>query len=579
MWNVYCLAIVLVLFETTGKFIQVAEDYTLGPKSGWHKRSFVLFFPENHSAPIAIHGRTNEPLSHETMDVTFDGLDDVPKKAAIDRITNHKQLKDIKALNNSYRRSVPDGQRSVLFVHMNYTDSVPSCDPMCIYHQMYGINVASGTEGTNELFKSVSRNRLTFPASDGAVVSIAMSSAAANLTGCPVESMATKSLEEWSTLSRTIHFGGADVTMPIDPAEFDHIVFYIPQNIGSFQCSWAGTAYVNACNEDTNEYCRAWMRSSLAATLAHELGHNIGLHHASADYSDDRTSIDEYGDESDVMGSALFPISFNAPHLDALGYHDSEKETYFIDNFFACEVKTHTVHLAAVTRDPIASEHRLLKFYRAPSTAEQSDTANYCATSSCDCGSTWKTTLFYSSSLSVQRVEHTFYYVSYRAATTLDAYLDSSLQHKVFVHQYAPSPEAYYVDRTMLVTTLRAGQSWSPATGGFTLTTSNYSTTGATVSFSTDCSVRPSCNDCPSYACSDPVTSSTTQSVASRGKSASDAEQSSASNSEQSSASNSSSSFPPWAIAVIVIGGITALVAVGLYARTINERRFYEMSM
>lgn len=564
MWNFCCLAISLLSLGSKGKFVQVAEDYTLGAKSEWYKRSFVVFFEENNGIPVAIHGRTTEMLSHDTMDVTFTPMPILPKTAAVDRIAQHEQLINVTPLHRVRRRSVPDGQRSVLFVHLNYTDSVPSCDPMCIYHQMYGINVALGTEGTNELFKSISRNRLTFPASDGAVVSILMPNAAGSLSGCPVETMAADCLSAWPTASKIIHFSGADVTLPIDPASFDHIVFYVPQNILTFQCTWAGSAYVNACNEETNEYCRAWMRTSSASTLAHELGHNIGLHHASTDVLDDRTSIGEYGDASDVMGSAVYPISFNAPHLDALGYHHSATETYFVDNFFSCEAKTHSVHLSAVTRDPGASEYRILKFYRAPSSAEQSDTSNYCSEYSCDCGSQWKTTLFYSSSLSVQRLEYTYYYVSYRASTTLDTYLDSSLQHKVFIHEYAPNPTSYWVDRTMLVTTLSAGQSWSSARGGFTLTTSNYSTTAATVSLSVDCTVRPSCLDCVSYACSDPITTSSTNTPGE-------------SDTEQSVASDSSSSFPPLAIAGIVVGAV-AIVALGMYL-TRDSRLFYERQM
>ena len=42
-----------------------------------------------------------------------------------------------------------------------------------------------------------------------------------------------------------------------------------------------------------------------ASTIAHELGHNLGLGHASADFTDTGANVQEYGDPSDVMGSAL----------------------------------------------------------------------------------------------------------------------------------------------------------------------------------------------------------------------------------------------------------------------------------
>jgi hypothetical protein len=73
-------------------------------------------------------------------------------------------------------------------------------------------------------------------------------------------------------------------------------------------CWWSGLAELGGR--------RSWINGGSCnnpTLLAHELGHNFGMHHASSPGS-------EYGDDSDVMGTAGPLRGFNAPHLIAAGW-------------------------------------------------------------------------------------------------------------------------------------------------------------------------------------------------------------------------------------------------------------------
>lgn len=517
----------LVLLSSPGRILSIAEDYTDGPRESWHRREIVVFWEDNATEPVEVYGKTSGPLLGGRVDARLGGTDSRKLVSFTDRIEKRGRILETRKLSDKKtRRSVPDGDRSILIVMLNYTDTTPAdyCDWHCVYDQMWGVDITQTTQGTNEFFKAISFNRIGFPASDSALVSIAMGTAASDISGCPVETMASSAVSQWSTLTRVSHFVGSTVSAGYSPGDFDHVAFYLPANTGTFQCLFLGSAYVNACNDATNVYCRIWMRTSSASTLAHELGHNIGLHHATDDPNDDRilaSASDEYGDGSDVMGSASHVVSVNRPHLEALGYHTgrtgSADATLTVDNFFACSTDLRTIVISATSLDPVdvpTGQVSAVRFFRVPSTSEQSDTSAYCASHTCECGSSWRTTLFYDSEFSVQRVEYIYYYISYRSSTTgVDANLGASLQQKVYVHTYSPNTSSYWVDRTFLVATLGSGQTKALSRTGATISVTAANATAATVTLQFDCAsgtTRPSCSECSEYACSDPITSSST---------------------------------------------------------------------
>jgi hypothetical protein len=507
------ILLLLLAISDHGRIVRVAEDYTSGPLSTWHKRSLLLFFPENATDPVVVHGRTPGPLPVGDAEVELGSID---SSKPTDRFKHHYRLKSAEPGQVRRRRSVPDGERSLLIVMLNYTDSTAFsyCDNDCAYTKMW-----SSGSSVNEFFKATTFNRIHFPASAGAVYSIAMGTDASSLSGCPVDTMASVALDNWNTFTKHKHFRGSDYSSDSEvvPSNFDHVAFYIPASIGSFQCHWAGSAYVNACNEGTNRHCRLWLRTTSVSIFAHELGHNIGLHHAASDPDDDRIigSHQEYGDDSDVMGSSSNIVYFNRPHLEALGYHTGRNavtnSTLFIDNFFNCTTGTTTVSLGATAVDPFDSKkYTAIKFYRVPSSSEVSDTTDYCGSIDCGCGHQWKTTLFYDLEYNVQRTEYIYYYISYRDATSIDSNLATS--GRFYIHSYAPNPTSYWVDKTYRVAVLASGESWSSSRTGVTVTAG----TGTDVSISFTCasgSNRPSCSDCPAYTCSEPISTSSTSST------------------------------------------------------------------
>ena len=539
-----------------GRIVRVTEDYTLGPVSTWHKKSLILFFPDNATEPIVVHGKTADPLPIGNADVE---LGPVVQTRPQDRFKTHRKLKSAHATKDRKRRAVPDGERSILIVMLNYTDLMPSsyCNHNCVYNKMW-----SPASSVNVFFKEASFYRISFPASAGALYSISIPKATTSLAGCAVDDMGNDALDNWNSYTRIQHHRGSDYSSDVDPADFDHVAFYIP---ALSACQWAGSAYVNSCNELTNNYCRLWMKTSSISTLAHEIGHNIGLHHSSSDPEDVRRNFNEYGDGSDVMGSASNVVFFNRPHLEALGYHTGNdpqvtNSTLFIDNFFNCSSVPITVTLGPVSVKPsVSKKYTAIKFYRVPSPGEVSDTNDYCAAVDCGCGSNWKTTVNYDSEYNVQRNEYIYYYISYRDGTSsIDQNLDQNLKGKVFIHSYAPNANTYFPDRTYLVKVLGNGESWSSSTTGVTVTV----VSGPTVSVEFQCTAgttRPSCSDCPGYTCSEPIQTSTSNPN---------------NNPEFESQTSSKDNLSSDAIIGISVGSAVALAAIAFVVnRSMNSRK------
>ena len=144
--------------------------------------------------------------------------------------------------------------------------------------------------------------------------------------------------------------------------QYDHILTFLPLEAG---CQWSGLAFVPGR--------LAWISAFVdPSTIAHELGHNLGLGHASADSTDTGANVQEYGDPSDVMGSALNILGFNLPHSALLGFTSITT--------FPVELQGVQVQIAALAVDPV-SKGLLPHGYivqRVPSDEEAATREAYC---------------------------------------------------------------------------------------------------------------------------------------------------------------------------------------------------------
>ncbi len=105
----------------------------------------------------------------------------------------------------------------------------------------------------------------------------------------------------------------------IDIAAYTHHMFILPKNV---HCPWGGVAYVG-CKPPN--FCKSWVigYNDMTRIMAHELGHNLGMAHAASDLNN-AGSIDQYGDESCVMGRGYKQI--NAPHRDQMHWFDTRPQ-------------------------------------------------------------------------------------------------------------------------------------------------------------------------------------------------------------------------------------------------------------
>ena len=104
---------------------------------------------------------------------------------------------------------------------------------------------------------------------------------------------------------------GADLSL------YDHKIYVF--NEENLPCSWYGLG-VTGCTDGA--YCRVWIRFwRMPNVFAHELGHNLGMRHARTDPDNDGIVDNEYGDDSCMMGGGSSAYRhFNAPHKAQMGW-------------------------------------------------------------------------------------------------------------------------------------------------------------------------------------------------------------------------------------------------------------------
>ncbi|MGI9286881.1 MAG: hypothetical protein ACR2P1_15955, partial [Pseudomonadales bacterium] len=92
----------------------------------------------------------------------------------------------------------------------------------------------------------------------------------------------------------------------VDLSLYDRKVYVLPE---ANTCGWSGLASLGG----NPSY--AWiLRCDLDAVYGHELGHNLGMNHAS-------TLANEYGDTTDIMGSAMSGLrQINGAHQEQMGW-------------------------------------------------------------------------------------------------------------------------------------------------------------------------------------------------------------------------------------------------------------------
>ena len=169
---------------------------------------------------------------------------------------------------------------------------------------------------------------------------------------------------------------------------------------------------------------QSWVQScSATGVFSHELGHNLSFHHAA-------TPTAEYGDGSDPMGGALV-VDQNGANRTMAGWMPAGSVQ---------DVSTGgSYSLATISTNAPAASPQVLRLFKADS--------------------------------------NEYYYVSTRQALNLDANLSAGYLDNISVHRATGTLPT----KTFLLQNLAAGQSFSDATNGITVTNQGVSGGAATV--------------------------------------------------------------------------------------------------
>lgn len=207
---------------------------------------------------------------------------------------------------------------------------------------------------------------------------------------------------------------------------FNHVVYVFAGN-----CSSIAWAFFNSNRAYVRaDYCGGAAVSDL---YVHELGHNLGMHHASTDGNNDGIVDNEYGDMSCQMGySGVGARHFNGAHTAQLGWANAINAT------------SGTYTLNAL---------------------EASDT---------------------NSVLKVTPSSGAPYYVSYRAPIGNYSYnLPGGDHYRAEVVRYAGG-----TNKTLKITTLGNGQSFTDAVSGVTITQVSSNSSSANIQISQACTAN-----------------------------------------------------------------------------------------
>lgn len=136
-----------------------------------------------------------------------------------------------------------------------------------------------------------------------------------NSSDCTPSTWADLALTEWEN----------DPSNSEIRSDYRHWNFIVPNYLDYTRsngrvCSWGGVAQLG-CGSG----CYAFSADpvhNLFAVIIHELGHTLTFNHARTDTDNDGSEESEYGDASDLMGSARNWMKFNAPHFDYKGWWD-----------------------------------------------------------------------------------------------------------------------------------------------------------------------------------------------------------------------------------------------------------------
>ena len=159
------------------------------------------------------------------------------------------------ALGARARKSVPDGNRSVLVLLPTFADAPAEFNVDEIRTSLWS--------SARLVFSESSRGRIDLPERLGAIATVSLGVSIADFDTCDYTGYTSTILGNWDALtgSGPLNFTGADVPASVAPWWFEHVVTFLPFASG---CTWAGVAYLPGMY--------AWMRTSSASIIAHELG-------------------------------------------------------------------------------------------------------------------------------------------------------------------------------------------------------------------------------------------------------------------------------------------------------------------
>lgn len=175
------------------------------------------------------------------------------------------------------------GTRKAIAIITDFGDSNVACTDSTVAATLFA---AAPTKSVDAYYQETSKGVLNVT---GDVVRVKISS---NIGS-------TCDYNNWASAAST------EAAKQVSLSSYSHRIYVLPANVA---CGWAGLGTIGGGS--------TWVNTcSNGRVYAHELGHNFAMWHAGANGGN------EYGDNTDVMGSAYIPV--NAPHSAQLGWTPS----------------------------------------------------------------------------------------------------------------------------------------------------------------------------------------------------------------------------------------------------------------